>query len=86
MARLHTGPSVDRTTANDEHSAHRHHWHSHTLHDLKDEDLKGLAPEAIAQQAMQMVRRIRQQDSEIQYKDAKIETITLQLMQCRGGL
>lgn len=84
MARLHTGPSVDSATPNDEHSAHRHDWHIHTLHDLKDEDLKGLAPEAIAQLAMQMLRRIRQQDSEIQYKDAKIEKITLQLARLKA--
>lgn len=35
------------------------------LDDLKDEDLQGLAPEAVAALARQMLQRLRQQDSEI---------------------
>jgi hypothetical protein len=54
------------------------------LRDLKDEDLKGLAPEVTLQLAIQMLQRIRQQDSEIQFKDAKIEKITLQLAQLKA--
>lgn len=56
----------------------------HELGDLKDEDLIGLAPEATLQWAVQMLRRLRQQDSEIQFKDAKIEKITLQLAQLKA--
>ena len=61
------------------------------LHDLTDQDLKALAPEAVTQLAVQMLRRLRQQDSElaqraseIQFKDAKIEKITLQLAQLKA--
>ncbi len=56
----------------------------HELSALKDEDLIGLAPAAALQLAVQMLRRLRQQDSEIQFKDAKIEKITLQLAQLRA--
>ncbi|RUR71920.1 IS66 family transposase [Variovorax guangxiensis] len=49
------------------------------LHDLKDEDLQGLAPEAVAALVRQMLQRLRQQDSEIKLKDAKIEKITFEL-------
>ena len=48
------------------------------LHDLKDENLQGLAPEAIAALAQQMLQRLRQQDSEIKFKDTKIEKIAFQ--------
>lgn len=58
--------------------------HMHELGDLKDEDLQGLAPEAVTQLAVQMLRRLRQQDREIQFKDAKIEKITLQLAQLKA--
>jgi len=54
------------------------------LCDLKDEDLQGLAPEAVAALARQMLQRIRQQDSEIQFKDAKIEKITFQLARLKA--
>ncbi len=53
------------------------------LHDLKDEDLQGLAPEAVAALAQQMLQRLRHQDSEIRFKDAKIEKITFQLAQLK---
>ncbi|SOE06232.1 hypothetical protein SAMN05518800_6864 [Variovorax sp. YR752] len=49
------------------------------LHGLKDEDLRGLAPEAVAAPAQQMLQRPRLQDGEIKFKDAKIEKITLQI-------
>ncbi len=54
------------------------------LRDLKDEDLKGLAPEATLHLATQMLRRMRQQYREIQFKDAKIEKIALQLAQLKA--
>ncbi|BEP85082.1 hypothetical protein GmRootV77_01560 [Variovorax sp. V77] len=54
------------------------------LHDLKDEDLQGLAPEAIAALAQQMLQRLRQQDSEIKFKDTKIEKITFQLARLKA--
>jgi transposase len=54
------------------------------LHDLKDEDLQGLAPEAIAALAQQMLQRLRQQDTELRFKDAKIEKITFQLAQLKA--
>jgi transposase len=54
------------------------------LHDLKDEDLQGLGPEAIAALAQQMLQRLRQQDSEIRFKDAKIEKITFQLARLKA--
>lgn len=54
------------------------------LLDLKDEDLQGLAPEAIAALAQQMLQRLRQQDSEIKFKDAKIEKITFQLARLKA--
>jgi transposase len=84
VALLRTGPPVDSAIPNDEVSAHRHDSYMQELRDLKDEDLKGLAPEAIAQLATQMLRRLRQQDSEIQFKDAKIEKITLQLARLKA--
>ena len=56
------------------------------LHELKDDDLQGLTPEAITSLARQMLQRMREQDlklaqrdSEIQFKDAKIEKITFEL-------
>ena len=54
------------------------------LHDLKDEDLQGLAPEAVTALAQQMLQRIRQQAHEIQFKDAKIEKIMFQLAQLKA--
>ncbi|AMM25191.1 IS66 family transposase [Variovorax sp. PAMC 28711] len=54
------------------------------LHDLKDEDLQGLAPEAIAALAQQMLRHLRQQEIEIRFKDAKIEKITFQLARLKA--
>ncbi|MEB0056188.1 transposase [Variovorax sp. LG9.2] len=54
------------------------------MHDLKDEDLQGLAPEAIAALAQQMLQRLRQQDNEIRFKDAKIEKITFQLARLKA--
>jgi hypothetical protein len=54
------------------------------LHDLKDEDLRGLAPEAVAALAQQMLQRLRRQDSEIKFKDAKIEKITFQLARLKA--
>src|ERR1700712_2202876 len=65
------------------------HWNRHdsymqALHDLKDEDLQGMAPEAIAALAQQMLQRLRQQDNEIRFKDAKIEKITFQLSRLKA--
>ncbi|SFO89544.1 Transposase [Variovorax sp. OK605] len=54
------------------------------LHDLKDEDLRGLAPEAVTALAQQMLQRLRHQDSEIKFKDAKIEKITFQLARLKA--
>src|SRR6476469_361005 len=61
------------------------------LHDLKDDDLQGLTPEAVTLLAQQMLQRIRQQDrelarraSEIHFKDDKIEKITFQLAQLKA--
>jgi len=54
------------------------------LHDLKDEDLQGLAPEAVTALAQQMLQRIRQQAHEIRFKDAKIEKIMFQLAQLKA--
>lgn len=54
------------------------------LHDLKDDDLQGLSPEAIVALAQQMLGRLRQQDSEIRFKDAKIEKITFQLARLKA--
>ncbi len=54
------------------------------LHDLKDEDLQGLAPEAIAAFAQQMLQRLRHQHSEIRFKDAKIQKITFQLARLKA--
>ncbi|MDP9912243.1 transposase [Variovorax boronicumulans] len=54
------------------------------LHDLKDEDLRGLAPETVAALAHQMLQRLRRQDGEIKFKDAKIEKITFQLAQLKA--
>ena len=61
-----------------------HDWRMQALHDLKDEDLQGLAPEAIAALAQQMLQRLRQQDSEIKFKDTKIEKITFQLARLKA--
>jgi transposase len=65
--------------------------HMHELHDLKDEDLQALMPEAIAALAQQMLRRMREQDnelkqraSEIKLKDAKIEKITFELARLKA--
>ncbi|KLN56375.1 IS66 family transposase [Variovorax paradoxus] len=54
------------------------------LHDLKDEDLRGLAPETVAALAHQMLQRLRRQDGEIKFKDAKIEKITFQLARLKA--
>ncbi|MEB0113693.1 IS66 family transposase [Variovorax sp. RTB1] len=61
------------------------------LHELKDDDLQGLMPEAVAVLAQQMLQRIRQldrelerRDSEIKFKDAKIEKITFQLARLKA--
>ena len=62
----------------------RHESRMQTLHDLKDEDLQGLAPEAIAALAQQMLERLRRQDAEIKFKDAKIEKITFQLARLKA--
>ena len=51
---------------------------------LTEEDLKGLAPEAVAALAQQMLQRLRCQDSELKFKDAKIEEITFQLAQLKA--
>lgn len=66
-------------------SCHRRHdSRMQALLDLKDEDLQGLAPEAIAALAQQMLQRLRQQDSEIKFKDTKIEKITFQLARLKA--
>jgi len=54
------------------------------LQSLTEEDLKGLPPEAIAALAQQMLQRLRCQDSELRFKDAKIEKITFQLAQLKA--
>jgi transposase len=61
------------------------------LHDLKDDDLQGLMPEVVTALAQQMLRRMRQQEneleqraSEIKLKDAKIEKITFELAQLKA--
>ena len=54
------------------------------LQSLTEEDLKGLAPEAVAALAQQMLQRLRCQDSELKFKDAKIEKITFQLAQLKA--
>ena len=54
------------------------------LHDLKDDDLQGLAPEEIAALAQQMLQRLRRQDSEIRFKDARIEKITFELARLKA--
>lgn len=68
-------------------AATRHHprdLRMQELHDLKDEGLRGLAPEAVAALAQQMLQRLRRQDSEIKFKDAKIEKITFQLARLKA--
>lgn len=54
------------------------------LHDLKDDDLQGLAPEAIAALAQRMLQRLRRQDSEIRFKDARLEKITFELARLKA--
>lgn len=54
------------------------------LHDLKDDDLLGLAPEAVAALAQQLLQRLRRQDSEIRFKDARIEQITFELARLKA--
>ena len=54
------------------------------LQSLTEEDLKGLPPEAIASLARQMLQRLRCQDSELRFKDAKIEKITFQLARLKA--
>lgn len=54
------------------------------LQSLTEEDLKGIPPEAIAALAQQMLQRLRCQDSELRFKDAKIEKITFQLAQLKA--
>lgn len=51
---------------------HPHEPRMQELHDLKEEYLRGLAPEAIAELVQQLLQRLRRQDSEIKFKDAKI--------------
>jgi transposase len=54
------------------------------LHDLKDDDLQGLAPEAVAALAQPMLQRLRRQDREIRFKDARIEKIIFELARLKG--
>jgi hypothetical protein len=54
------------------------------LQSLTEEDLNGLPPEAIAALAQQMLQRLRCQDSELKFKAAKIEKITLQLARLKA--
>ena len=54
------------------------------LQSLTEEDLEGLPPEAIAALAQQMLQRLRCQDSELRFKDAKIEKITFQLARLKA--
>ena len=63
---------------------HPHDPRMQELHDLKDEDLRGLAPETVAALAHQMLQRLRRQDGEIKFKDAKIEKITFQLARLKA--
>jgi transposase len=43
------------------------------LHDLKADDLQGLAPEVVASLATQMLARLREQDRHIEQRDQRIE-------------
>jgi transposase len=43
------------------------------LHELKDEDLQGLRPEAVAVLAQQMLQRLREQGRELEQRDRHIE-------------
>ncbi len=54
------------------------------LQSLTEEDLQGLSPEAVAALAQQMLQRLRCQDSELKFKDAKIEKITFQLARLKA--
>ena len=54
------------------------------LQSLTEEDPEGLPPEAIAALAQQMLQRLRCQDSELRFKDAKIEKITFQLARLKA--
>src|SRR5215213_9123851 len=49
------------------------------LRDLKDEDLQGLTPEAVAALAQQMLQHIQRQAQDIRLKDAKLEKLTFEL-------
>jgi uncharacterized protein YigA (DUF484 family) len=46
------------------------------LHDLKAEDLQGLAPEVVASLATQMLARLREQDRHIEQREERIERLT----------
>lgn len=54
------------------------------LHSLTETDLQGLPPEAVAALAQQMLQRLRGQDNELKFKDAKIEKITFQLARLKA--
>ncbi len=54
------------------------------LHSLTEADLQGLSPEAVAVLAQQMLQRLRCQDNELKFKDAKIEKITFQLARLKA--
>ena len=54
------------------------------LQSLTEDDLKGLPPEVVAALAQQMLQRLRCQDSELRFKDAKIEKITFQLARLKA--
>jgi transposase len=49
------------------------------LHNLKDEDLQGLPPEAVTALAQQMLQQIQRQAQDIRLKDAKLEKLTFEL-------
>jgi transposase len=46
------------------------------LHDLKAEDLQGLAPEAVTALATKMLARLREQDQHIEQREERIERLT----------
>ena len=46
------------------------------LHELKAEDLQGLAPEVVASLATQMLAGLREQDRHIEQREQRIERLT----------
>jgi len=55
------------------------------LHNLKDEDLQGLPPEAVTALAQQMLQQIQRQAQDIRLKDAKLEKLTFEWLGTMPG-